>query len=267
MSQWTTRRGAAFFDLDKTILSTSASVALRHALVDAGLINRRAALMNTLLHLPYLVRGADNQTMEHICSQLTALIIGWDGATLEATVQEALHTAIDPVVFSEALEQIALHRAAGQPVVIASASLEQMVRPIGKLLGADYVIGTRAQLDDDGAFTGELESFNYSTEKAQACARLAEEHGWPLEDSFAYSDSETDIPLLELVGHPVAVNPDAALRALALERGWQILSFGRVVRVRATAKRAVLPVALTGAIAGVCAATAWKLWASRSAGL
>lgn len=261
MSAQSNGQAAAFFDLDKTILSTSASVALRHALIDAGFINRRAALFNTILHLPYLIRGADDATMQQISRQLTALVVGWDSATLEATVSDALHTAIDPVVFSEAIDQISVHQAAGHPVVVASASIEQMVRPIGRLLGVDHVIGTQAECDADGAFTGELLSFNYSQEKAQACIRLAEENGWSLADSFAYSDSITDLPLLEAVGHPVAVNPDAQLRAVALERGWQILSFGHAVRLRVAAKKAALPVAVSLGV--VALATGVLVWALR----
>ncbi len=256
-----TSRPAAFFDLDKTILSTSASVALRHSLIDAGFLSRRAAALNLLLHLPYLIRGADDETMQRMARQMGSLAKGWDGKVLETTVHDALTTSIDPVVYVEALDQIALHRAAGHAIVIASASVEEMVRPIGKLVGADYVIGTRALADEDGTFTGELERFNYSTEKARACVELAEQQGWDLEESFAYSDSVTDLPLMESVGHPVAVNPDASLRAAALERQWQILSFRQTVRVRSSVRRAAVPIAATTIALGVVAATAW--WALR----
>lgn len=247
----------AFFDLDKTILSTSASVALRHSLIDAGLLTRRAAAINLLLHLPYLIRGADEAALQRMSEQLGQTAKDWDSAVLEATVRDALETHIDPVVYVEALEQIALHRAAGRAIVIASASVEEMVRPIGELVGADYVIGTRAAMDEDGTFTGELERFNYSNEKAKACVELAEEHGWDLSESFAYSDCSTDLPLLESVGHPVAVNPDARLRAVALERHWQILSFTHKVRVRSTARRVVLPVAVTTLVSVMGAGALW----------
>lgn len=255
-------RPVAFFDLDKTILSTSASVALRHSLIDAGLLTRRAAALNLMLHLPYLIRGADDDTMQRMGRQLGQVAQGWDAKVLETTVQDALATSIDPVVYEEAVEQIALHRAAGHAIVIASASVEEMVRPIGKLLGADHVIGTHAHVNADGIFTGELERFNYSKEKARACMDLAKEHGWILEESFAYSDSVTDLPLLESVGHPVAVNPDAALRAVALQNEWQILSFRRTIRVRSSARRVVVPLAAGVIAAGACALAAGHIYLS-----
>lgn len=235
---------AAFFDLDKTVLSTSASLALRHALVSAGLINRQDALRNVLVHLPYLLRGADVQRMQHISRQLLKAIEGWDPQRLEAAVTDSLPLAIDPVVFREASELIAFHHSQGHPVVIASASIEQMVRPIAQYLGADYFIASRGILDEEGAFTGELSSFNYLDEKAQNCAAMAAQHGWSMADSFAYSDSITDLPLLEAVGIPSVVNPDAALRAVARERGWPVLSFRSTQRRPLPSPARAVPLAL-----------------------
>lgn len=261
--QQTTPRAAAFFDLDKTILDTSSSVALRSPLIDSGLMTRRGAALGLLLHLPYLLRGADHAAMERMGKQLGAMSRGWDSAVLEATVRDALSTCIDPVCFTEALDQIAIHRAAGQPVVIASASVSEMVRPIGDLLGADFVIGSEAARDEDGTFTGELTSLNYADEKARACAALAAEQGWDLSQCFAYSDSVTDLPLLESVGHPVAVNPDRGLREAAEERGWQILTFQHTARVRSSASKAALPIAAATIGVGLAATATYCLLRAR----
>lgn len=250
-------RAAAFFDLDKTILATSSSMALREPLVKAGLLTRREMAIGMLIHVPYLIAGADDERMEKMKVSLGEMTAGWDARLLEATVQDALETSIDPVCYTEALDLISLHHAAGLDVVVASASPIEMVRPIARLLGADHAIGTIAEKDDDGILTGEVLVYNYGEEKARGCAELAARRGWDMADCFAYSDSVSDVPLLESVGHPGAVNPDADLKAIAHERGWQVLSFTHTARVRPSPARVAVPAAILGA--GVAAAS-WVLW-------
>ncbi|MCI1641828.1 MAG: HAD-IB family hydrolase [Actinomyces sp.] len=255
---------AAFFDLDKTILSTSSTVALREPLMRAGLVTRRDAAIGMLIHLPYLLHGADEARMEHMKEGLGELARGWDAQVLESTVREALTQAIDPVCFTEALDMIALHKDAGRSVVIASASVQEMVRPIAELLGADFSIGSLAQTDGTGAFTGRIERYNYGAAKARACLALAEAQGWDPAHCYAYSDSVTDLPLLEAVGHPAAVNPDRELRRAAEERRWEVLSFSHTVRVRSKPARIAVPVAGTAVAVGAaafalaCARRAWR---------
>ncbi len=252
-------RPAAFFDLDKTVLSTASSIALRDPLLDAGLITRRSAALGLLIHLPYLVRGADDRAMEHMREALGALARGWDATVVESTVRDALTRSIDPLCFTEALDMIALHRSAGQAVVVASASVEEMVRPIAEMLGADFSIGSRAEVDEDGVFTGIIGTYTSGQQKALACAELASDQGWEPSECFAYSDSVSDLPLLEWVGHPVAVNPDRALHRIALERRWQVMSFTHTVRVRPRRVARVVP-ALAAAVAlGLTVLAAWKV--------
>lgn len=255
---------AAFFDLDKTVLATASSMALRDPLVRAGLITRRGAAIGILIHLPYLLRGADERLMERMRESLGELARGWDATVLESTVADALTGSIDPVCYTEALDLIALHHAAGHAVVIASASVEQMVRPIATMLGADHAIGSVAEVDEDNTFTGRILHFNHGEDKAHACARLAQEQGWDLTECFAYSDSVTDLPLLDLVGHPVAVNPDRGLREVAREKDWQVLSFSHTVRVRTSPARVLLPFAvatLTACAVGYALVRARRTWA------
>ena len=185
---------AAFFDLDKTILDTSSNVALSGPFIEAGLMNRRTALTSVLVQLPYLLAGADESRMEQMAQALGRMGRGWNAAFLEATVEDALERTIQPVCYAQALARIEAHKRAGDVVVIASASVEQVVRPIAQMLGADEVLASRATVDEDGCFTGEITHFNQAQGKADACEALARACGWDLSECSAYSDSVSDTP-------------------------------------------------------------------------
>ena len=222
---------AAFFDLDKTILDTSSNVALSGPFIEAGLMSRRTAITSFLVQLPYLLSGADESRMGQMAEAMGRMARGWNAAFLEATVEDALERTIEPVCYAQALRRIAYHKSIGDVVVIASASVEQVVRPIATMLGADEVLASKAAVDADGCFTGEVTHFNQAQGKADACEALARSHGWDLSECSAYSDSVSDAPLLRLVGHPYAVNPDRALREIAEREGWPTLTFTSTVRV------------------------------------
>jgi phosphoserine phosphatase len=187
-------------------------------------------------------------------------------------VQETLHDIIDPIVYDEAVELIAMHKAAGRDVVIVSTSGEEVVEPIGAMLGADHVIATQMVVED-GRYTGEISRYAYGAEKAVAVKALAAEQGYDLAASYAYSDSATDIPMLEAVGHPYAVNPDRALRKVAVERDWPIVTFSNAVplRARIAGMRPEHPATAVGMV-GAGVAAAGLLWftarrrAARAAG-
>ena len=106
-----------------------------------------------------------------------------------------------------------------------------MVEPIGEMLGADRVVATRMEIVD-GKYTGEIDFYAYGENKATAIRELADEHGYDLARCYAYSDSVTDLHMLEAVGHPYAVNPDKDLRKDARERGWPVLVFDKPVALR-----------------------------------
>ena len=170
----------------------------------------------------------------------------------------SLHQYIDPYVYSEAVELIAEHHAAGRDVVIVSASGSELVEPIAAVLGADHAIATRMEVSD-GRYTGQIDFYAYGENKAQAITELAARHGYDLEESYAYSDSITDAPMLAVVGHGFAVNPDRTLRRLAAERGWGVLTFNRPValRPRLSPRGSVLTaVAVAAAVAG--AVVLWR---------
>src|SRR4051794_18274267 len=192
--------------------------------------------------------------MERLRAQLTAMVIGWDAATVHEIVSETLHEIVDPLVFAEAADLIEEHRAAGREIVIVSSSGSEVVEPIGAMLGVDRVVATRMVVAD-GHYTGEIDFYAYGENKAEAMRRLAAEGGYDLADCYAYSDSATDLPMLSAVGHPTAVNPDRALRKAALEHGWPVLQFTRPVTVRSRFPIPSAPV-VTGAAMSVGAAVA-----------
>ena len=222
---------AAFFDLDKTIVSKSSSLALSRPMYRAGLVSRSAILRGAYAQLVYLLVGADERKMEKAKEAMLALSRGWERSIVEELVADVLIRVIDPFVYQEALDLIALHRALGRRVYIVSSSPEEVVRPLAAHFDITDVIATRAEVVD-GKYTGELAFYCYGEGKAEAIREAAEEQQIDLSRSYAYSDSVTDLPMLREVGHPVAVNPDRDLRREAEANGWQIRDFRRPVRMR-----------------------------------
>jgi HAD superfamily hydrolase (TIGR01490 family) len=253
------RPSAAFFDLDKTIIARSSSFVFSKPFQAGGLISRRAMLRSAYAQFVYLVGGADHDQMEKMRQFMSQLTAGWDVATVREIVADTLHHVVDPIVYDEAVSLIEEHRAVGRDVVIVSTSGAEVVEPIGAMLGADEVIATQLEIVD-GKYTGTIEYYAYAEEKARAITALAAERGYDLEDCFAYSDSITDLPMLEVVGHPHAVNPDKELRRTAADRGWPILVFTRPVTLGSRlppARSAIAALALGGV-----GAVGWMLWNS-----
>lgn len=254
-------RAAAFFDLDKTIIAKSSTLAFSRSFYQGGLINRRAVLRSAYAQFVYLVGGADHDQMERMREYLSALVTGWDVQTVRDIVAEALHTIVDPIVYDEAVTLIEEHHHAGRDVVIVSSSGAEVVEPIGEMLGADHVIATRMRIGEDGRFTGEIDFYAYADTKAKAVHDMAEAERYDLTRSYAYSDSATDLPMLEEVGHPYAVNPDRALRKIAAERGWPVLMFSKPVALRQRGSLRDAPrSAIAAAAIGAGAAAAGLAW-------
>jgi HAD superfamily hydrolase (TIGR01490 family) len=224
-------RPAAFFDLDKTIIAKSSTLAFSRSFYQGGLINRRAVLRSGYAHFVYLLGGADHDQMERMRQYLSGMVTGWDVQTVRDIVAETLHTIVDPLIYDEAATLIEEHHLAGRDVVVVSSSGAEVVEPIAAMLGADHAVGTR-MVAVEGRFTGEIEFYAYGPTKAEAVRDLAATQGYDLSRSYAYSDSITDLPMLEAVGHAYAVNPDRALRRAAAERDWPVLVFSRPVALR-----------------------------------
>ena len=261
---------AAFFDLDKTVIARSSTFAFSRPLYQGGLINRRAVLRSAYAHGVFLLAGADHDQMERMRQYLSTMVAGWEVQQVREIVAETLVDLIEPAVFREAVALIDEHHAAGRDVVLVSASGAELVEPIAGMLAADHVIATRMVVED-GRYTGEVAFYAYGENKAAAIRDLAAARGYRLEDSYAYSDSATDIPMLAAVGHPVAVNPDRALRREAATRGWPVLDFTQPTPLRRrlpgqNARPATMVAVALGATV-VSAALAWSAVRSRRTGV
>ncbi len=256
-------RAAAFFDLDKTVIAKSSVLAFGRPFYQGGLLNRRAVLKSSYAQFVFHVSGADEDQMTRMRDYLTAMCTGWDVAQVREIVAETLHDLIDPLIYDEAAGLIEDHHAAGRDVVIVSSSGEEVVTAIGELLGVERVLATR-MVEVDGRYTGEIEFYAYGRNKAEAMRELADREGYDLSASYAYSDSSTDLPMLEAVGHPSAVNPDKALRRAAIDNGWPVLSFARPVslRSRISLRHPSAPIVASAAV-GMGAAVAGLAWAAQ----
>lgn len=256
------RRAAAFFDLDKTIIAKSSTLAFSRPFHAGGLINRRSVLRSAYAQFVFALQGADHDQMEKMRAYLSAMCAGWPVQTVRDIVAETLQAIVVPLVYDEAVRLIERHQAAGRDVIIVSSSGVEVVEPIGELLGADRVIATEMVVVN-GRYTGEIGFYAYAEGKADAIRALAESEGYDLAGSYAYSDSDTDRPMLEAVGHPYAVNPDRALRRIAEERGWPVLKFSRPVglnhRVELDSKTQKAIMASIAAIAVSIGVMAWRL--------
>jgi HAD superfamily hydrolase (TIGR01490 family) len=249
-------RTAAFFDLDKTIIAKSSTLAFGKPFYQSGLINRRTVLRSAYAQFVFSLAGADADQMDRMRQFITAMCAGWDVAQIREIVSETLHEIIDPIVYDEAVQLITEHKAAGRDVVIVSTSGEEIVAPIGAMVGADHIVATQMVVED-GRYTGGIAHYRYGPAKAEAIRELAARHSYDLSHCYAYSDSVTDVPMLETVGYPTAVNPDRALRKVALDRTWPILTFSKAVPLRERIAGLRPPSnAATLGVAGVGVATA-----------
>ncbi|MFZ4515602.1 MAG: HAD family hydrolase [Acidimicrobiia bacterium] len=250
---------AAFFDLDKTIIAKSAVLAFGRPFYREGLISRRAILQSIYAQIIFLLVGADEQKMEKIRESMLALTKGWDQQRILDIVGDALDDVVVPIIYAEAQALIDEHRAAGRRVVIVSSSPMEVVEPLARHLRAHEAIGTRARIDGDGKYSGELEFYAFGQYKAEAILALAEREDIDLTKSFAYSDSITDLPMLSMVGNPMVINPDRELERVARERDWPIRIFEHPVRLRdrmpipSTGPTVVLLGAALGGAAGLAA--------------
>jgi HAD superfamily hydrolase (TIGR01490 family) len=218
------RTTAAFFDLDKTIISRSSTLAFAPSFYRMGLITRTQVLRGAWAQLTFRLTGASHDKMQRVRDQVSQLCRGWDAAHIARIVTENLDSVIGPHVYAEARDLLAAHRRDGHDVLIASTSGQEIVAPIAAMLGACAIVATRLAVAD-GHYTGTVDYYAYGRAKAERVRELAAERGYRLAECYAYSDSVTDLPLLELVGHPRVVNPDRALRKVARARNWPVLGF------------------------------------------
>ena len=224
-------RTAAFFDLDKTVIAKSSTLAFSKPFFSQGLMNRRTVLKSAYAQFLFTMSGADHDQMDRMRAHITTMCAGWDVEQVKSVVGETLHDIVDPLVFAEAADLISDHKLCGRDVVVVSASGEEIVGPIARALGATHAMATRMVVED-GRYTGDIAFYCYGEGKAEAIRALAAREGYALEHCYAYSDSITDLPMLTTVGHPTVVNPDRALRKEAAARDWPVRSFSKPVSLR-----------------------------------
>jgi len=251
------KRTAAFFDLDKTIIATSSTIAFSKELQVEGLLSRVDTLRTAYAQFLFAIGGADARQTARLRDAIAETITGWEADKVTRIVEETVEQHIDPVVYEEALHLIRRHQENGRDVIIVSASGTEIVRPIARLLRADSFIASQMEVVD-GKYTGNIGFYAYGPQKALAIKKLAEEKEYDLGRSYAYSDSITDTPMLNTVGYGYAVNPDRALKKAAAREGWGILEFRKPVILRraSTRRRAML--------AGAAIATAGLFWVALS---
>jgi HAD superfamily hydrolase (TIGR01490 family) len=251
---------AAFFDLDKTVIARSSTLAFSKPLYKAGLLNRRSLLKAAIAQTYYQMFGADHAQLERMRQELARLTTGWNKSEIETLVDETVAEVVAPLVYAEALAIIDQHQREGRKVVVISSSPIEIVEPLCRYLGITNVIATQPEIDDEGKYTGGIEFHAYGPGKAEAMREMAVREDVSLPDSFAYSDSFTDLPMMEAVGHPVAVNPDRELREVAVERDWEILEFEKPIALRSR----IQPKPVLAGAAAAGAATALTVWAIKS---
>ena len=213
--------GAAFFDLDRTLLRGASGPLITEALVAAGLVNERTIGAQQVLYRVFDLVGETLPSMA-LARGAALAAKGWSLETLRAAGKAAAER-LDTIVAPYARPIIEEHRQAGRPLVLATTTPYELIRPLADLLGFDDVVATR-YAHQDGVLTGALEGgFVWSRGKLDAVRAWAADHGVDLDDSYAYSDSIYDAPLLSAVGHPHAVNPDPRLQLFATVRRWPVL--------------------------------------------
>jgi HAD superfamily hydrolase (TIGR01490 family) len=216
--------GAAFFDLDRTLISRSSSLSLAPAFHRRGLLRRRDRTKAMLAQLVFIRYGAGTSRVGQTAETAMAFLKGLPVEVMREIVAEAVDSAFKPHVYRDALDLVARHRERGEKSFVVSAALQEIVDALVADLGFDAGVGSTAEVVD-GRYTGRLVRRLDGRAKADALVTLAEEEDLDLAESTAYSDSASDVPFLEAVGHAVAVNPDRKLRAIAAERGWRVLRF------------------------------------------
>jgi HAD superfamily hydrolase (TIGR01490 family) len=240
---------AAFFDLDKTLLPGSSLFPLAREMYRQRYFGLRDIGRLATDQVRYRLIGSEAQGPMDRARQATLEVVrGRARDEVIAFGRSVAKEEILPRLYPQAVELLARHKRAGRAVYIASSSPEDFLALLAEELDIDGVVGTRAKVLD-GLYTGELDGpVIHGSEKAARVGELAKEKAIDLERSFAYSDSINDLPLLELVGHPVAMNPDLQLRSVARHRGWQILDFRTARRRTLIASAAGAGAAASGAV-------------------
>jgi HAD superfamily hydrolase (TIGR01490 family) len=247
-------KAAAFFDLDRTLMEGSSAFQFGRAAYKAGLLSRRQLIADGWANLRFRLQGSTDDTTITLRDRISASLEGTRVVDLERLGPDVL-ARILPRVYPQMLSVAYEHQDAGRRVYIFTAASQELAAMLAHVLTFDGGIGSQFSAVEDGVYTGKPTGlFIYGADKARAIKRLADEEGIDLGQSYAYSDSSSDLPMLRAVGHPVAVNPDKELLAEARENGWQVLRFDRLGR-RLKTSVGLLAAAIAGGAGSAALAT------------
>jgi HAD superfamily hydrolase (TIGR01490 family) len=220
---------AAFFDLDKTLMAGSSGIFFARAAYETGMISRGRLARDAYENLRFRLRGSTDDRADDVRKRVGEMIAGVRVRDLERLSPRVL-AGVLPRLYPQMLARAYEHQDAGMPVYILTAASQEMADLLARVLAFDGGLGSRSEIVD-GRYTGRPAGpFNYREGKVLSMREVAEREHIDLAASYAYSDSESDLPMLRAVGHPVVVNPDAALCRIAVEEGWEILRLDHLGR-------------------------------------
>lgn len=244
---------AAFFDVDNTLIQGNSLIALGYQLFKRGFLSLGEIFPYLVAQVRYRVFGAElPDAIAQGREKALSFVRGWSVQELRDLCAELVDAHLIAKTYAGTRELAAMHIAAGEQVWLVSATPVQVGQILAERLGFTGALGTVAE-EEDGTFTGRLVGdILHGPGKAHAVEALARAQGLNLEECTAYSDSSNDIPMLSMVGTPVAINPDSALRKHAAKQGWLIRDYRPVRRLFFSV------LAPVGAAAAVGGALVWR---------
>jgi HAD superfamily hydrolase (TIGR01490 family) len=223
-------RGAAFFDLDRTLMAGSSGMHFGRAAFRSGLVGRRRLMRWGVDHVRFRLRGSTDERTDELLREVKELLTGVPERDIARMAPDLL-AGILPRIYPQMLDEMRSHQDEGRPTFIVSAAGNELVALLARVLGMEGGIGTRYEVDGNGLLTGDLDGpFMYGEGKVEAIRGFARDHQIDLGESWAYSDSASDLPMLRAVGNPVVVNPDEELREIASREGWRVMRFEKLGR-------------------------------------
>lgn len=217
---------AAFFDLDRTLMSGSSAFYFAKACYREGLLPFPRLVADGTRTLLFKLFGASDEQSEAVRDRILASVAGHEAEMFRRLAPGVIEEIL-PKIRPEAQALLDMHEQAGRDVYIISASPVEIVAELARALDITGGLGTQSEIDG-GRYTGRLAApFCYGEGKAEIIRTLAEEHGYDLSACYSYSDSASDLPMMQVVGNPIAVNPDRPMMAVAHRRGWPVVEFNR----------------------------------------
>jgi len=215
-------RAAAFFDLDGTLIPGSANIPLSIAAFKRGWVPKRDLARDVWFGLHFLLKGASDDRAGAVRDRILRAVAGHRVSDVVGLGDDFI-TQVANSVTVEARALLAMQADAGRDRFVVSATSQEIVSMLADHIGIEGGLGTRSRIVD-GRYTGDLDGpFCYGEGKVEAIELLAAERGYDLDASYAFSDSMSDMPMLERVGYPVVVNPDGKMRQEAVRRGWPVI--------------------------------------------